>query len=397
MCLCDVESKTGHLPHLPYNFAPDVIFLLFSMNRATLMNTEHYELQLAEKVERLKTMMAPYTAMEPEVFTSPESHYRMRAEFRVWHDGDDLFHIMFDKETKERVRIDQFPVASQLINNIMAEILPLIKENALLRHKLFQIDYLSTLSNKLIVSLLYHKKLTEEWIEAAKQLKTTLINKGFDLQLIGRASKTKIMLDNDYIDEILPVNGKNMIYRQVENSFTQPNAQVNIKMLEWAIDATQGATGDLLELYCGNGNFSLALAQNFERVLATEIAKPSVAAAQYNIAANQIDNVQIIRMSAEDFTQAMRGVREFKRLDGINLADYQCNTIFVDPPRSGLDDKTVQLVQEYDNILYISCNPETLCDNLSVLNATHQIKKLALFDQFPYTHHMESGVLLTRR
>lgn len=59
MCLCDVESKTGHLPHLPYNFAPDVIFLLFSMNRATLMNTEHYELQLAEKVERLKTMMAP--------------------------------------------------------------------------------------------------------------------------------------------------------------------------------------------------------------------------------------------------------------------------------------------------------------------------------------------------
>lgn len=69
--------------------------------------------------------------MEPEVFTSPESHYRMRAEFRVWHDGDDLFHIMFDKETKERVRIDQFPVASQLINNIMAEILPLIKENAL--------------------------------------------------------------------------------------------------------------------------------------------------------------------------------------------------------------------------------------------------------------------------
>jgi tRNA (uracil-5-)-methyltransferase len=104
-----------------------------------------------------------------------------------------------------------------------------------------------------------------------------------------------------------------MIYRQVENSFTQPNAAMNIQMLEWAIDATKGATGDLLELYCGNGN-SLALARNFERVLATEIAKPSVAAAQYNIAANHIDNVQIIRMSAEEFTQAMNGVREFNRL-----------------------------------------------------------------------------------
>ncbi|WP_272539887.1 tRNA (uridine(54)-C5)-methyltransferase TrmA [Providencia sp. PROV197] len=361
------------------------------------LHTKDYELQLAEKTDRLKAMMAPFNAPEPEIFSSPTSHYRMRAEFRVWHDNDDLFHIMFDKETKERIRVDQFPVASQLINDMMAVLLPLIKQNELLRHKLFQIDYLSTLSNKLIVSLLYHKKLGDEWTAEAKSLKATLVEKGFDLQLIGRASKTKIMLDNDYVDEVLPVNGKDMVYRQVENSFTQPNAQVNIKMLEWAIAATQNSTGDLLELYCGNGNFSLALAQNFERVLATEIAKPSVAAAQYNIEANNINNVQIIRMSAEDFTQAMQGAREFRRLEGITLTDYQCNTIFVDPPRSGLDDKTVELVQGYDHILYISCNPETLCDNLVELTKTHKIEKLALFDQFPYTHHMESGVLLTRR
>lgn len=361
------------------------------------LHTKDYELQLAEKTDRLKAMMAPFNAPEPEIFSSPASHYRMRAEFRVWHDNDDLFHIMFDKETKERIRVDQFPVASQLINDMMAALLPLIKQSELLRHKLFQIDYLSTLSNKLIVSLLYHKKLGEEWTTEAKTLKAALVEKGFDLQLIGRASKTKIMLDNDYVDEVLPVNGKNMVYRQVENSFTQPNAQVNIKMLEWAIAATQNSTGDLLELYCGNGNFSLALAQNFERVLATEIAKPSVAAAQYNIETNNINNVQIIRMSAEDFTQAMQGAREFRRLEGITLTDYHCNTIFVDPPRSGLDDKTVELVQGYDHILYISCNPETLCDNLVELTKTHKIEKLALFDQFPYTHHMESGLLLTRR
>lgn len=132
-------------------------------------------------------------------------------------------------------------------------------------------------------------------------------------------NETKIELDQDYIDERLPVAGKEMIYRQVENSFTQPNAAMNIQMLEWALDVTKGSKGDLLELYCGNGNFSLALARNFDRVLATEIAKPSVAAAQYNIAANHIDNVQIIRMAAEEFTQAMNGVREFNRLQGIDL------------------------------------------------------------------------------
>ena len=93
----------------------------------------------------------------------------------------------------------------------------------------------------------------------------------------------------------------------------------------------------------------------------------------------------------------MQGEREFSRLKGIDLSSYQCNTIFVDPPRAGLDDETVKMVQAYDNILYISCNPDTLADNLAVLNQTHKITRFALFDQFPYTHHMESGVYLQRR
>lgn len=359
--------------------------------------TDQYDAQLAEKVTRLKTMMAPFSAPAPEVFRSPVSHYRMRAEFRIWHDGDDLYHIMFDQQTKSRIRVDTFPAASQLINTLMTAMLDGVRDNQVLRHKLFQIDYLTTLSDQAVVSLLYHKKLDDAWREQAEALRDALRAKGLNVHLIGRATKTKIELDQDYIDERLPVAGKEMIYRQVENSFTQPNAAMNVQMLEWALDTTQNSRGDLLELYCGNGNFSLALARNFNRVLATEIAKPSVAAAQYNIAANQIDNVQIIRMAAEEFTQAMNGVREFNRLQGIDLKSYQCETIFVDPPRSGLDAETVKLVQGYERILYISCNPETLCENLETLNQTHDVVRLALFDQFPYTPHMESGVLLIRR
>ena len=358
---------------------------------------DQYDAQLAEKVSRLQTMMTPFTAPDVEVFRSPVSHYRMRAEFRIWHDGDDLYHIIFDQATKQRIRVDSFPAASELINQMMPRLMAAICDNQVLRFKLFQIDYLSTLSNQIVISLLYHRKLEEEWHAAASTLRDQLRAEGFDVQLIGRATKTKICLDRDYVDERLPVAGKELIYRQVENSFTQPNAAMNIQMLEWALDVTQQSRGDLLELYCGNGNFSLALARNFRRVLATEIAKPSVASAQYNIAVNQIDNVQIIRMAAEEFTQAMNGVRSFNRLEGIDLSSYQCETIFVDPPRSGLDDETVKMVQAYPRILYISCNPQTLCDNLAALSGTHQIERLALFDQFPYTHHMECGVLLTRK
>lgn len=362
-----------------------------------ILPIERYDDQLAEKTARLKTMMSPFMAPEPEVFRSPVSHYRMRAEFRIWHDADEMYHIMFDQQTKQRIRVDSFPAASELINRLMRALIAAIKPNPVLRHKLFQIDYLATQSGKIIASLLYHRKLDEQWQQDAAALRDALRAQGFDVQLIGRASKMKIMLDQDYVDEVLPVAGRDMIYRQVENSFTQPNATMNVHMLEWALDVTQDSQGDLLELYCGNGNFSLALARNFERVLATEIAKPSVAAAQYNIAANQIDNVQIVRMAAEDFTQAMNGGREFNRLKGIDLASYDCETIFVDPPRSGLDDDTLKMVQAYPRILYISCNPETLCANLQTLQTTHNISRLALFDQFPYTHHMECGVLLERR
>lgn len=358
---------------------------------------EQYDAQLADKQLRLTQLLSSYSHPEVEVFRSPVSHYRMRAEFRLWHDGDDLYHIMFDQQTKSRIRVEPFPAASELINRLMPLMITALKQDPVLRHKIFQIDYLTTLSGEAVVTLLYHRPLKDDWIAAASALRDNLRQLGFTIDFIGRATKTKIVLDRDYVDEVLMVNGQKLIYRQVENSFTQPNAAINISMLEWAQTITQGSNGDLLELYCGNGNFSLALAKNFTQVLATEIAKPSVESAQFNIAANNIDNLQIIRMSAEEFTQAMQGVRRFNRLDGIDLQAYNCETIFVDPPRSGLDAQTLKMVQQYPRILYISCNPETLSENLSVLSETHDITRLALFDQFPYTHHIETGVLLTKR
>ena len=54
------------------------------------------------------------------------------------------------------------------------------------------------------------------------------------------------------------------------------------------------------------------------------------------------------------------------------------------------------MVCDFDTILYISCNPETLVGNLQRICRSHRVEKLALFDQFPYTDHMECGVLLRR-
>lgn len=69
----------------------------------------------------------------------------------------------------------------------------------------------------------------------------------------------------------------------------------------------------------------------------------------------------------------------------------------MDPPRAGLDDTTRALAKDYENIIYISCNPETLHRDLLELTKTHEIDTFALFDQFAYTNHIESGVILSRK
>ena len=359
-------------------------------------SNDKYNQQLQNKITNLKILLSDFSLPDLQVFSSPISHYRMRAEFRIWHNGEELYHIMYDKKTKKRVRIDSFPIASQLINRAMQTILPLLQYNDKLRHQLFQIDYFSTLSGQLLITLLYHKKLDDQWIVEAERLKQQLAEQGIIANLVGRASNQKIAVNVDYVDEVLPIFDKNFSYRQVENSFTQPNAAINIKMLEWAISVTKDSKGDLLEFYCGNGNFSIALAQNFRKVLATEIAKASVYSAQHNIKINNIDNLIIARLSAEEFTSAIKKERQFNRLQGINLDDYQCQTVLVDPPRAGLDNNTLEIIQSYQRIIYISCNPNTLKNNLEQLTKTHHIEHFAMFDQFPYTDHIETGIVLRK-
>lgn len=357
------------------------------------VNPEQYQQQLAVKTERISNQFAEFNPPRIAVYDSPPSHYRVRAEFKVWHQGDDTFYAMFKSDQpKQPVRIEHFPIGSQHINRLMNALMQEIRQSELLRHKLFQIEFLTTISGQALVSFIYHKALDEKWAEIGRALQ-----KRYDIKVIGRSRKQKMVLSDDFVIETLTVAGKRYCFQQVENSFTQPNAEVNQKMLNWALKNSSDIGGDLLELYCGNGNFTVVLAQNFDKVLATEISKTSVKSANENFTRNNIDNVSVLRMSSEDFTSALNGEREFRRLKEINLANYNFSTILVDPPRAGLDNKTEQLVSRFDNILYISCNPDTLYTNLQQIVKTHRVKHLAIFDQFPYTNHIECGVMLQKK
>lgn len=87
----------------------------------------------------------------------------------------------------------------------------------------------------------------------------------------GRSKGTNIELDQSYVVETQEICGRTYTQKQPVGTFSQPNGEVCVHMVSWAVKQTRGSVGDALELYCGNGNFTVPMAQNFGRVVATEV------------------------------------------------------------------------------------------------------------------------------
>jgi len=358
---------------------------------ACKLYSDGYETQLNNKAELNKERFLPFFSGEISLFKSPESHYRSRSEFKIWHDGDEIFYAMNHTDGKGVVLIDACPQVNEHIALLMPKLLKTIKENDI-DFKLFGADFLSSSNGEIVVSLLYHRKLDSAWQEVAQNISLEL-----GIYIIGRSRKQKLVVGQDYVTETLLIDGDEYKFKQIENSFTQPNARVNEQMVSWAMNKLSDIGGDLLELYCGAGNFTIPFAKKFDKVLATEISKSSINAAKANMLLNDVVNIEFVRMSVEEFVQALDGVREFRRMREIDIDSYTLQTIFVDPPRSGMDKASCEFASRHKNILYISCNPQTLVRDLEILCKTHSVIDMALFDQFPYTHHVEMGVMLVKK
>lgn len=357
-----------------------------------------YEKQLSFKKDReLDRFKDISKNLKISLIKSKTSNFRNRAEFKIWKDYDEdknptLSYAMTSLE-KEVIAIKECKIVSKHISEIMKSLLPLIKNKNILKNGLFSVEFLNSTTNDMLVTLIYHRKLNENWIEEAR-----LIEKKLNIKIIGRSRKQKIVLTEDFINEELTINEKKFIFNYKEGGFTQPNTNVNIQMVQWVLNnMDKDKSKDLCELYCGGGNFTIPLSNNFNKVLATEISKTSIKSALKNCELNNINNINFIRMSSEEFSEALNKKRIFRRLKDTNLDNYNFSTIFVDPPRAGLDDTTTKLIKKFDQIIYISCNPETLHRDLKNLSQTHKVEKFALFDQFAYTKHIECGVILKKQ
>lgn len=350
-----------------------------------------YEDQLLFKLEQTRSEFGEFFDKEVEIFASKQKHFRARAEFRIYHSDGKISYAMNGRVKGEIVPIDECLIVDRAIYDLMPKLLSRLQDLKV-EQRLFGIEFLSSSRGEVTVTLLYHKKVDEQMQSILSRLADEL-----SISIIARSRGERVVFGRDHIVEELIVDGKKYYYKQIEASFTQPNRGVNEQMISWSLKDLKFCDADLLELYCGAGNFTIPFASRFANILATEISKSSIAAAKANLLLNGVHNTQFARLSSEELRSALLRERAFKRLEGVDLAKFNLMTLFVDPPRSGLDPKTLEFASGFSQVIYISCNPATLKRDLEVLCKTHSVVSMAIFDQFAHTNHLEMGVKLLRK
>jgi len=135
-----------------------------------------------------------------------------------------------------------------------------------------------------------------------------------------------------------------------------------------------------LDLYCGIGTIGIFASKKFKKVYGIEIVEQAIEDAKENAKINKVDNIEFY---AGDVEKVLPQILE--------KIENKPNVVFVDPPRKGLDNKTIGVLKDLKpkKIIYISCNPATLARDLKELEEKYEIKKVQPVDMFPYTSHVE--------
>lgn len=171
------------------------------------------------------------------------------------------------------------------------------------------------------------------------------------------------------------------------DGFAQANAQVNHALVARSVSWLElEATPSVLELYSGNGNFTLPLAQKASHVTAIEASAVSVHLAQHAAKTRQVTNVRFVQNDAE------------KSADGLVREGARFDRLLLDPPRVGAPKVATWAARLLvTRVVYVACDPASLArDAASLIAQGFRAESLQLFDLFPQTHHIEAVMAFSR-
>ena len=225
------------------------------------------------------------------------------------------------------------------------------------------------------------KKLCEQHPEITSVVLN--VNDRFGPVVLG--TKEKVLYGEGYIEDLLCGNR----FRISPRSFYQINPVQTEKLYRTAVDYAQlHGTETVLDAYCGVGTIGITASAKAGQVVGVELNRDAVADAIANARLNGLKNCWFTAGDAGEYMERMAR-------DGMKP-----DLVFLDPPRAGSDERFLGSLLRCapPRVVYVSCEPETLARDLTVLvRGGYRVQRIQPVDMFPWTRHVETVVSLSRK
>jgi len=317
--------------------------------------------------------------------TSP-FEYRQRIQLKADYSSNKLSLGFYRRTSHDVVDIDDHcEIAAKPLNNAIRKVRELILSSKQ-PSNIIQVDLASASDSSVSALFHYNGNQPEAFAEYLSRIDLSGNElHSINLQCGGKKNFQHILGLHKLLYSVPSSYGKNIDLYFSPDSFSQVNFAQNRVIVQLLLDyCLKISPGSILDLYCGNGNFSLPLTGMVNRILGFEAVRKSVDLAEYNAAVNGAENAQYVCQDS------MAGVQAVAKMPG------KFDLVIMDPPRTGAD----QLCREIhktlaSHLIYISCDPPTLGRDLAILKSTgYEVLYIQPVDMFPQTYHLESIVFL---
>lgn len=359
-----------------------------------------YKRQLSLKQETIQKLLGEFGKTETIVGMDNPYHYRNKVHAVYdYKKGKGIVSGIYRENSHEVVPVEQCMIENEKADQIVVSVRELAKSfkmkifdedtgYGLLRHILVRVGHMT---GQIMVVLVLSSPILpskKNFVNALRKLHpeitTIIVNVNNKKTSMILGDKEQVIYGKGYIEDVLC--GKT--FRISPKSFYQINSVQTEKLYNIAIQMA-GLSGyeTVMDAYCGIGTIGLAAADKAKKVFGVELNPDAVKDAIVNAKANGIKNVVFYQKDAGRHMLQLAKAKE------------KIDVMFMDPPRSGSTKKFMDAVfsLEPKRIVYISCNPETLARDLRYMKGKYRVEKIVPVDMFPFTTHVETVCLLSRK
>ncbi len=325
-------------------------------------------------------------------------YYRNKAQYPVGKNSEGKAQIgVFANRTHEIIPIQECYIQNKKSQEVAKFVIEFINANnisvynektrkGLVRHIVTKVGIKT---NEIMCVLVINgkeipkeKELVTEVTKKFPEVKTIVKNINTQNTNVVMGKENIVIYGSGYIKDQL---GK-YIFKISPHSFYQVNPIQAENLYNIGVQAANISKNDIVfDLYCGIGTISLFMAQYAKKVYGIEIVEQAIQDAKENAKINNIENAEFIAGDVENVLD-----------DLINVKKVIPDVIMIDPPRKGMDNKSVENILNIKpkKLVYISCNPATLVRDLAKFEEEYEVKTIKPVDMFPFTSHVECVAVL---